>query len=391
MQTPEFWWAVGIGSISLAAIAVVYIISIALNQRRFIAGQRRQLEIIQESERKYRNLFENSQVGIVRISVDDFKVHDCNATSLRMFGKETDTGIEMLLTSSLSEEDRRMFAAHLRKGEPVENFQRRVSVDSAKPLWVSFSFRMFPGTEFAEGILVDITEGKTAEEQLLASHQQLRNLSAHLQSVREEERVRIAREIHDELGQVLTVAKLYLSVLLDGVVSGKSTSGEAISKSLESITNIVDDSITLVKGIAYQLRPMILDELGLKEALEWECAEFQKRTGIACRMRSGDELELGREESAAVFRILQEALTNVARHAKASEVDVEVTTIGRMLSLHVRDNGRGIPAGDRQKPRSLGIVGMKERAIFLGGRLKVTSGTNGGAEVVLEVPIKGDR
>ncbi len=106
-------------------------------------------------------------------------------------------------------------------------------------------------------------------------------------------------------------------------------------------------------------------------------------------MHAGEEFDLGREESAAVFRILQEALTNVARHAKASAVDVEVTKAGKTLSLHVRDNGRGITAVDEQKPKSLGIVGMKERAIFLGGSLEVTSGKNGGAEVVLEVPIKG--
>lgn len=283
-----------------------------------------------------------------------------------------------------------MFTDHLRNGQPIENIQRRVASDSAEPLWISFSFRIFPGTDFAEGILVDITEGKTAEEQLLASHQQLRNLSAHLQSVREEERVKIAREIHDELGQVLTVAKLYLSVLLDGIVSGEPTSPQAISGSLESITKIVDDSITLVKGIAYQLRPMILDELGLKEAMEWETAEFEKRTGISCKVVTDGELNLGREESAAVFRILQESLTNIVRHAKASAVEVKVATAQDTFTLHVTDNGQGMPAENGQKKKSLGILGMKERALFLGGHLEVTRGKNGGTEVTLAVPIKGD-
>jgi len=391
MQTsgPEFWWAVGIGSVSLVAIGAAYILSIVFNQRRFISEQQRQLTAIQESEQKYRNLFENSQVGIVRVSLDDFRILDCNATCLRIFEKDAAADVEALLRMSFSEEDRRMFTERLLKEEAVENVQRRIVANPAQPLWISFSFRIFPDRKFAEGILVDVTEGKNAEEQLLASHQQLRNLAAHLQSVREEERVKIAREIHDELGQVLTVAKMYLSVLLDGIMAGQPTPMESIHKSLESITKIVDDSITLVKGIAYQLRPIILDDLGLKEALEWEAAEFQKRTGIVCRVSSDEDLDLGREESAAVFRILQEALTNVARHAKASKVDVKLRATGKKLTLHITDNGKGILSTDKQKSKSLGIVGMKERALFLGGHLDVTGVQDGGTVVALEVPMNG--
>lgn len=389
MQTPEFWWAVGIGSISLVAAATAYILSITINQRRFIATQRSQLEATQTSERKYRDLFENSQIGILRVSVGDFSVHDCNTTCLRMFNKQSPSDITALLQSALSERDRRMLAEHLTGAKPVENIQRSIVVDSPRPLWVSLSFRLLPGSGFAEGIVIDITEGKTAQQQLLVSHQQLRNLSAHLQSVREEERVRIAREIHDELGQVLTVAKLYLSVLTDEIVDGTSASVDSISRNLASITRMVDDSITLVKSIAYKLRPMVLDELGLKEALEWESSEFQKRTGIECRMHSNGELDLGREESAAVFRILQEALTNVTRHAKATSVDVRVSMKDDHLRLQVEDNGRGILPGDAEKQKSLGILGMKERALFLGGHLEVARCSRGGTEVVLTIPMKG--
>ena len=390
MQTsgPEFWWAVGIGSVSLVAIGAAYILSIVFNQRRFISEQQRQLNAIRESEQKYRNLFENSQVGIIRVSLDDFRILDCNATCLRIFGKTAMAEIDTLLRTSLPEKDRRMVVERLRKEEPIENVQRRIVVSPSHHLWISFSFRIFPDKKFAEGILVDVTEGKNAEEKLLASHQQLRNLSAHLQSVREEERVKIAREIHDELGQVLTVAKIYLSVLLDGIMSGQQTSMESVHKSLESITKIVDDSITLVKGIAYQLRPIILDELGLKEAIEWEASEFQKRTGITCIVNS-EEPQLGREESAAVFRILQEALTNVARHAKASSVDVRLNADEQKLTLRISDNGKGVLVTDTQKPKSLGIVGMKERAIFLGGRLEVKNVDGGGTAILLEVPLNG--
>ena len=391
MQTsgPEFWWAVGIGSVSLVAIGAAYIFSIVTNQRRFISEQLRQLEATRESERKYRNLFENSQVGIVRVSLDDFRILDCNSTFLKIFGKDAAADVETLLRTSLSKEDRGLFVEHLVAGESIENIQRRIVTDTGNALWISFSFRAFPDRKFAEGILVDVTEGKNAEAQLLSSHEQLRNLSAHLQSVREEERVKIAREIHDELGQVLTVAKMYLSVLLDGIMSGQSTSMEAIHKNIESITKIVDDSITLVKSIAYQLRPIILDDLGLKEALEWEAAEFQKRTGIVCELSCKDDLDLGREESAAVFRILQEALTNVTRHAKASMVDVRLGTNGKNLTLRIADNGKGILAGDTQKSKSLGIVGMKERALFLGGYLNVSAAEGGGTIVALEVPLNG--
>lgn len=386
----EFWWAVGIGSVSLVAIAAAYIFSIVFNQRKFISEQQRQMEAIRQSERKYRNLFENSQVGILRVSLGGFHILDCNATCLKIFGKNTSLEVENLLKASIPEVDRRTFIDRLVKEGVVENMQRRIAVDANRPLWISFSFRALPDREFAEGVLVDVTKGKNAEEQLLASHAQLRNLSAHLQSVREEERVKIAREIHDELGQVLTVAKMYLSVLLDGIMSGQPTSMETIHANLESITKIVDDSITLVKDIAYQLRPLILDDLGLKEAVEWEAAQFQEKTGIECSVSSDTDLvRLGREESAAVFRIVQEALTNVARHAKASAVEVHMRATADNLTLEVTDNGLGIRPGDLQHPKSLGILGMKERALFLGGILDVRNMAERGTMVALKVPLNG--
>ncbi len=392
MQTsgPEFWWAVGIGSVSLVVIAAAYIFSIVFNQRRFISEQQRQLEAIRESERKYRNLFENSQVGIVRVSTEDLRIVDCNATFLRIFEKTTTAEVEDLLQQTISKEDRHFFLQSLRQEKAIENVERRLLVNGGSSVWISLSFRTFPDREFAEGILVDITERKNAEEQLLASHRQLRNLSAHLQSVREEERVKIAREIHDELGQVLTVAKMYLSVLLDGIMAGQPTSMESIHKNLESITKIVDDSITLVKNIAYQLRPIILDDLGLREAVEWEVGQFEKKTGIRCVFESNDhQLQLGREESAAVFRIVQEALTNIVRHAKASNVVVAMHADEKNMTVEITDNGRGIQARDIQNPKSLGIIGMKERALFLGGQLEVASARNGGTTVALAMPVNG--
>jgi len=233
-------------------------------------------------------------------------------------------------------------------------------------------------------VFVDITERKRAEQQLTLSHDQLRNLSARLELVREEERIRIAREIHDELGQELTGMKLELSSLSDQMQAADPTQ----RKKLQSISLLVDTAIQSVQRIATELRPVVLDQLGLIPAIEWQTHEFQTRTGIQCTLdiylRS---VALSHAGSNAMFRVFQEILTNVARHSQATAVAITLQEQTGNLVLEVRDNGRGVTESELSDPHSLGLVGMRERALLLGGETILAGIPNGGTTVTVRIPL----
>jgi signal transduction histidine kinase len=231
----------------------------------------------------------------------------------------------------------------------------------------------------------EISEHKRAEETLRSSEEQLREFAARLEAVREEERARVAREIHDELGQALTVLKLDLS-WLNSKTKTRRTRSET-RKKLNSMIVYVDDTIARVRQIASELRPSILDDLGLIPAIEWQLSEFQKRTGIRCQFRPNvTEADLGSEKSAAIFRVVQEALTNVMRHAKASTVRVSLNTEANALRIFVEDDGKGITEEEMKDMKSLGIVGMKERISRLGGEFKIQSGRGKGTRLDIILP-----
>lgn len=233
-------------------------------------------------------------------------------------------------------------------------------------------------------IFLDVTQRKRAEQQLTFSHDQLRKLTARLESVREEERILIAREIHDELGQALTGVKLELSLLHDQV---SETDPTQLNR-LESISTLVDSTIQSVRRIATELRPVVLDQLGLIPAIEWQAHEFQSRTGIRCTldiyMRS---VTLSHAGSTAMFRIFQEILTNVARHAQASTVNITLQEQAGSLVLEVRDNGRGVTDAELSDPQSLGLVGMRERALLMGGTALFVGNPGTGTTVEVRIPL----
>jgi two-component system, NarL family, sensor histidine kinase UhpB len=238
-------------------------------------------------------------------------------------------------------------------------------------------------------IIEDITERTLASAKLRASHEQLRALSAHLQSVREEERARIAREIHDELGQVLTAIRMDLSWLFNKFRELGSPLPQALGDHVISMTNLVDTTIKTIRRISTELRPRILDDLGLVAAIEWQSHEFETRTGISCEFKSNvEDISLDHERSTAVFRILQESLTNVARHSQATNVDIIFHAENKTLSLMVSDNGKGIEPVQPPAPQTFGLLGMKERAFLLGGTLTIERGTKQGTTVSLSLPVR---
>jgi PAS domain S-box-containing protein len=217
---------------------------------------------------------------------------------------------------------------------------------------------------------------------------ELRALSGHIESAREEERTGIAREIHDELGQSLTAIKMDLAWIGRRVAAPGDVDRGALIERVRALTSMTDDVIDQVRRISSDLRPGVLDDLGLVPALEWQAQEFERRTGLTCVVRTNvsDDHPFDRALSTAVFRIFQEALTNVVRHAEASAVDVHLETDGPWLRLEVSDDGKGI-AADAMNPGSLGLLGIRERARRLGGTAKVSAAPSGGTIVSMRVPL----
>jgi signal transduction histidine kinase len=229
----------------------------------------------------------------------------------------------------------------------------------------------------------EIAEHQTTEDLLRESEETLRALAAHVQSVREEEQIRIAREIHDGLGQALTGLKMDLTWLKGKLASDQ----KPLANKIESMHGLIDDTIHSVRKIASGLRPEVLDEVGLAAAIGWQARDFQLRTGIRCKVDvPADSDGLDPSRSTAVFRIFQEVLTNVARHANATRVDVCMQLDADVLKLEIRDNGKGIPEEAIQSPKSLGILGMRERVLPFKGKLEINGSRGKGTQVAVSIP-----
>jgi signal transduction histidine kinase len=227
-------------------------------------------------------------------------------------------------------------------------------------------------------------------ELLRATSQQLRALSASVRSAREDEGIRIARELHDELGSALTSLKWDLETMAS-TVSGSLDPAqvERLRERLATMTRVVDSTIGAVRRIAADLRPSVLDDLGLADTIEWQTQQFQAQTGVTCRFERGmDDVALTNEQSTAIFRILQEALTNIRRHAGASKVDVRAGIEAGAFILRVSDNGRGIRDEERSAPRSLGLVGMRERAALIDATFEIIGTPAHGTVVTVRMPLE---
>jgi signal transduction histidine kinase len=227
----------------------------------------------------------------------------------------------------------------------------------------------------------DITERKNAEEALRA-------LSARFHLAREEEGTRIAREIHDELGGMLTGLMWDLEKI-DNNLNNPNDDSQLpdIHKRISTMTTLIETTINTVRRIASELRPGVLDDLGLVAAIEWQLEQFQLRSGLKCHWtNNAGEIELSREGATAVFRILQEILTNVLRHARATNIYVKLGRSKHCFEVEVRDDGVGITESQRMNSRSLGLLGMKERALLVGGEVRISGKEGAGTTVLVRVP-----
>lgn len=233
-----------------------------------------------------------------------------------------------------------------------------------------------------EGIIFNITQSKEAELEIIRSGAQLRELSSHMQDVREQERIAIAREIHDDMGSTLTAIKLDIAWL-----GGRLGNTPVLAEKARSIETLVDKCTAAAGNISRSLRPSVLDTFGIIAAIELEADEFEQRTRISCILESGDEgPAVSPDISIALFRILQEALANIIKHASASEVAVNIHNRKEGIALTVQDNGRGFSEADRAKPRSFGLRGIRERVEYFGGDVRIDSRPGQGTKVSVFIP-----
>ncbi|MYM25244.1 PAS domain-containing protein [Duganella sp. FT135W] len=265
------------------------------------------------------------------------------------------------------------------------NWEGRIWVDAWKDVkWINL--RCTPhalpdGAVRWDGIMTNITDSKVEQEEVRRSRTRLAELTAHTDRVKEQERTRIAREIHDELGGNLTAIKMAVAMLaarLDGA-------DPALQEKTDYVDALVDRTIEAIHRISLDLRPALLD-LGLVAALEWQVKEFDKQTGIHSSFSTNHrDIGLDNDQATALFRIAQEALTNIAKHAHASKVTVKLARLRHHVSLKIADNGSGIRQADRAKPDSFGLRGMAERARALGGTLTLSHANGGGTVVAIKI------
>lgn len=231
-------------------------------------------------------------------------------------------------------------------------------------------------------------EKKRIALELKKSHEELRLLVNRHQISIEEERMNIARDLHDELGQVLTALKIDIAMLRKKLTSGKPMSEQAIQDEFASINKTIDKITTSAKEISAGLRPETLDDLGILDAIQWQATEFEKRNQITCQLfLSTDHLDITKELSIALFRIVQEALTNVARHSGATAVQIYLDSLDNVLFLEILDNGKGIEDEKIKSSKSLGIIGLRERVQLLHGNFFIGKAKGGGTKVSIMIPI----
>ena len=359
--------------------------------------QRKRMEVaLRQSEERYRSIFENAVEGIFQTTLDG-KYVAVNPALARMYGYDSPEDMIATITDISSQlyvdpGRRNEFIRLMQSKEEVTGFEALVYRKDGSCIWISENVRIFRDQAGVlvgyEGTVENITERKLANERLRATLEEVRLLSGRLATVQEEERTRIARELHDELGVGLTCLKIDLSRLHTMVSEGAGAGArKKVEDKIRSMIEQIDTTIASVQRLVTELRPAVLDDLGLVAAIEWQCQDFQKRTGIPCTcVTSADDIAMERERATAIFRICQEALTNTVRHAKATAVTIKLESRSESLRLVVADNGVGIPDTKVSNRQSLGLLGMRERVALFGGEITIQGNPGEGTTVTACLP-----
>lgn len=351
------------------------------------ADHRAALEMLHDSEARFRALASNLP-GLVFILQRDvagsYSFPYASEGALRLLGLKQHElrGSAKRFFDALRSEDRKRLFDALETSAHTGNaliWEGRLKHGER---WIdmrSLPHRNDEGTVLWTGIATDISEAKNTEAALRESRAQLAALSFHLEAAKEEEREKIARDIHDELGSILVRLKIEAALLASKLPTEFSDKARSIEK-------LLDQAMGTASRVARQLRPGILKEFGLSAAIECQADDFAHSTGIACRAQCDEGVELDSDTSLALFRIVQEALTNVAKHARATLAVVRLRRENGNIALEIRDNGRGIVEADMEKPKSFGLRGIRERVQSLSGTFHIATAEQGGALLLLKVP-----
>ncbi|MBI1763177.1 MAG: PAS domain S-box protein [Acidobacteria bacterium] len=351
-------------------------------------------QALRATEERFRLLFKRNLAGVYRATAEG-QYLECNDAYATMFGFASPEELKDTEAWWIypDQQLRAEMLEQLRRQGGLNNYEMQLRRKDGSAVWAlaNITYREADGQTPAiiEGIALDITKRKLDEAKLAESREQLRALSARLAAIREEERTAIAREIHDSLGQMLTGLKLDVAWLHKRLTNGTSGDAqEALVQKAEGMASLLDDTIQTVRDLATQLRPGVLDTLGLTAAIEWQVQDFQARTGIECEIWLCPEpKDLPQEKATALFRILQEILTNIIRHADATRVVIHLLPRENALLLSVADNGRGITTGNLRDGKSLGLLGMRERALMVGGEVDFEGSHERGTTVTVKVPV----
>jgi PAS domain S-box-containing protein len=356
---------------------------------------------LKDAEEKYFRLSENAPDMIISQELKTQKYNYVNNTSVKLTGYSPEEFYNKpgLLQSIIDPEWKEQYEFSMNmilSASTTIPFEYLITNKNGRKIWInqrSILVRSKKNEVLSiEAILTDVTERKKYEKELEDSTKKLRALSSYQQKVREEERLNIAREIHDQLGQDLTVLKMDLAMIgkntLKQFINKNDSDYKKLSDELKSMSLNIDEIINKVRKISTELRPDILDKLGLVEAIEWHAGEFAKRSKIKCITELEDvDINFDPEKSISIFRIFQETLTNAARHSEADEIKIDLKVQNGWMILRVSDNGNGITEQEINNGTSLGILGMKERVLILGGIFNIKGEKDKGTIVDLKVPI----
>ncbi len=346
-------------------------------------------KIVRKSESKFRLLFEQSSDPIY-LRNSQGTITEANQAMINLFGYTCDELVGMNVRDLLVEPGSfNILADAIEKKGSVRNLELSMKKKDGTVIICLVNSKVFydelQGYSGSQVILRDITEEKKNIELVTRTREELRYLSAHLQSLRERERSYIAREIHDVLGQLLTALKMDCTWLMKKIPDESPD----VADRKESVLRLCDNTIDEVGRLSTELRPGLLYDLGLCEAVEWQAGEFMKRTGISCNLNCDlDGLNLLRDQSVALFRIFQESLTNIIRHADATEVNISLEKKGENIELAVHDNGKGITLDRIKDIRSYGLIGMRERAYSCSGEISITAPVEGGTRILVTIPVR---
>ncbi len=362
----------------------LFVLSVDIDERK------KAEEATMASEKKFRYLFNNNPAIIFVWDIESLKLLEVNETGLREFGYSYEEAMNMTLL------DFRLKEEHEEIKESVKRMATQKEVTS-KGTWrhirrdgqmvymdISTHRINYGNSKAMLSVAENVTLKLQMEEQIKKSYDDIRLLNSHLETIREDERAFIAREIHDQLGQQLTALKMDASWISKKVIIADLQ----VAERLNSMISLIDETVKTVRRIASDLRPGILDDLGLMAALEWQSTEFEKRTGTKVGFVTAlTEIDLGKKCSIDIFRVYQEILTNIARHAHATVVETEIQFNGDIFTLSVKDNGNGFDTDQVKSKNTLGLIGMRERVAMLNGQLIIESAPGKGTQITVIVPL----